>query len=144
MASVAVDVSGTDIDKNALFYILFANWHSPATLTMVSPCFFLSYKANVRVYLAKTGHGPQSSQTVLFCVCFCLNVYCTVLYCIVLYCTVLYCTVLYCIVLYSTVLYCTVLYYTVMYCTVLHCNLFYCTVLYCILLYCTVLYCTIM
>ena len=39
----------------------FANWHSPATLTEVFPCFFLSCKANARVYLAKTGHGPHSS-----------------------------------------------------------------------------------
>ena len=38
-----------------------ANWHSPATLTEVFPSFFLSYKANARVYLAKTGHGPHSS-----------------------------------------------------------------------------------
>jgi len=37
-----------------------ANWHSPATLTEVFPCFFLSCKANARVYLAKTGHGPRS------------------------------------------------------------------------------------
>jgi len=38
-----------------------ASWHSPATLTEGFPCFFLSFKANVRVYLAKTGHGPHSS-----------------------------------------------------------------------------------
>ena len=38
-----------------------ANWHSPATLTEVFPCFFLSCKANARVYLAKTGHGLHSS-----------------------------------------------------------------------------------
>ena len=49
------------IDMYALFYIFFANWHSPATLTEVFPCFFLSCKANTRVYLAKTGHGPHSS-----------------------------------------------------------------------------------
>ena len=48
------------IDKFALFCILFANWHSPATLTEVLPCFFLSCKANARVYLTKTGHGPLS------------------------------------------------------------------------------------
>jgi len=41
--------------------IFFASWHSPATLTEVFSCFFLSYKANARVYLAKTGHGPHSS-----------------------------------------------------------------------------------
>ena len=39
-----------------------ANWHSPATLTEVFPCFSLSCKANARVYLAKTGHGPHSSS----------------------------------------------------------------------------------
>ena len=49
------------IDMYALLCILFANWHSPATLTEVFPCFFLSCKANARVYLAKTGHGPHSS-----------------------------------------------------------------------------------
>jgi hypothetical protein len=32
-----------------------------STLTEVFPCFFLSCKANARVYLAKTGHGPYSS-----------------------------------------------------------------------------------
>jgi hypothetical protein len=30
------------------------------TLTEVFPCFFLSCKANARVKLAKTGHGPHS------------------------------------------------------------------------------------
>ena len=38
-----------------------ANWHSPATLTEVFPCFFLSCKANARVYIAKTGHDSNSS-----------------------------------------------------------------------------------
>ena len=55
-----------------------------ATLTEVFPCFFLSCKANARVNLAKTGHGPQI--VVLFYVlfvlcrsmyCLCVNVYCT-------------------------------------------------------------------
>ena len=32
------------------------------------PCFFLSYKANARVKLAKTGHGPHSSTLVCICV----------------------------------------------------------------------------
>ena len=51
----------TLIDKYALFCILFANWHSPAILTKVFPCFFLSCKANAKVYLAKTRQGPRSS-----------------------------------------------------------------------------------
>ena len=42
------------------------------TLTKVFPCFFLSFKANARVYLAKTGHGPHSSLIVLFHVLFVL------------------------------------------------------------------------
>ena len=63
------------------------------TLTEVFPCFFLSCKANARVKLAKTGHGPHSSTLVVICVvrllfvlfvcylccsmyCLCVNVYC--------------------------------------------------------------------
>jgi hypothetical protein len=64
------------------------------TLTDVFPCFFLSFKANARVKLAKTGHGPHSSTLVCICVvrlllfvllgchlccsmyCLCVNVYC--------------------------------------------------------------------
>jgi hypothetical protein len=49
------------IDMFALFCILFANWHSPSTLTEVFPCFSFTCKANARVYLAKTRHGPHSS-----------------------------------------------------------------------------------
>jgi hypothetical protein len=58
-----------------------------ATLTEVFPCFFLGCKANARVQLAKTGHGPHSSKIVLLfyvlfvlyrsMYCLCLNVYCT-------------------------------------------------------------------
>ena len=38
------------------------------TLIEVFPCFFLSCKANARVKLAKTGHGPHSSTLVVICV----------------------------------------------------------------------------
>jgi len=38
------------------------------TLTEVFPCFFLSCRANARVKLAKTGHGPHSSTLVDICV----------------------------------------------------------------------------
>jgi len=38
------------------------------TLTEVFPCFFLSCKANARVKLVKTGHGPHSSTLVVICV----------------------------------------------------------------------------
>jgi hypothetical protein len=54
----------------ALFCVFFfhrANWHSSATLTEVFPCFFLSCKANARIYLAKTEHGPQSPYFQLCC-----------------------------------------------------------------------------
>jgi len=37
-------------------------------LTEVFPCFFLNCKANDRVKLAKTGHGPHSSTLVCICV----------------------------------------------------------------------------
>ena len=58
-----------------------------ATLTEVFPCFFLSCKANAKVNLAKTGHGPHShtllcSSMYFFVLCrsvycLCVNVYCT-------------------------------------------------------------------
>ena len=57
-----------------------------AILTEIFPCFFLGCKANARVILAKTGHGPHSSKIfvllyvlfVLYCsiYCLCVNVYC--------------------------------------------------------------------
>jgi len=49
-----------------------------ATPTEVFPCSFLSFKANARVNLAKTGHGPHSSNLLccskycLFCVVLCV------------------------------------------------------------------------
>ena len=48
------------------------------TLTEVFPCIFLGCKANARVILAKTGHGPHSSKIVvllyvlLFCIVLCI------------------------------------------------------------------------
>jgi len=64
----------------------------------VFPCFFLSCKANARVKLAKTGHGPHSSRLVAICVVLlllvlfyyylCINVY----YCVcVCKCVLYYC-----------------------------------------------------
>jgi len=38
----------------------------------VFQCFFLSCKANARVKIAKTGHGPQSSKLVVVCVVLCM------------------------------------------------------------------------
>jgi asparagine synthetase B (glutamine-hydrolysing) len=49
-------------------------------LAEVFPFFFLSCKANARVKLAKTGHGPHSMffGCYLYCsmYCLCVNVYC--------------------------------------------------------------------
>ena len=62
-----------------------ATFLDAATLTQVFPCFFLGCKANARVILAKTGHGPHSSKiVVLLYVLFVLyrSMYC--LFCIVL------------------------------------------------------------
>jgi len=57
------------------------------TLTEVFPCFFLSCKANVRVNLAKTGHGPHFPK-LLCCSTYCL--FCVVLCIVCVYmCTVL-------------------------------------------------------
>ena len=70
------------IDMYDLFCIFFANWHSPATLTEVLLCFFLSCKANARVYLANTGHGPHSSKLVN-CVVLCIVCVDCVVLCIV-------------------------------------------------------------
>jgi hypothetical protein len=42
------------------------------TLTEDFPCFFLSCKANARVKLAKTGHGPHSSTLFVICVVLCI------------------------------------------------------------------------
>ena len=60
--------------------------HSSNTLTEVFPCFFLSCKANARVKLAKTGHGPHSSKLFVICVVL-LLLCCSVIICVVL-CTV--------------------------------------------------------
>jgi len=46
------------------------------TLTKVFPCFFLSCKANARVKLTMTGHGPHSSTLVCICVVRLLCVVC--------------------------------------------------------------------
>ena len=52
-------------------------------------CFFLSCKANARVYLAKTGQGPRFSWIVLLCVLFVSIVLFFVLFvckCVLYYC----------------------------------------------------------
>ena len=50
------------------------------TLTEGFPCFFLSCKANARVKLAKTGHGPHSSTLVVACFVLLLFVFFHVLF----------------------------------------------------------------
>ena len=66
--------------------------HSSTTLTEVFQCFFLSCKANARVKLAKTGHGPHSSKLVVICVVLSF-LCCSVV--IVLYCYL--CCSMYCL-----------------------------------------------
>jgi hypothetical protein len=44
------------------------------TLTEVFPCFFLSFKANAKLKLAKTGHEPHSSTLVVICVVLCTHI----------------------------------------------------------------------
>ena len=59
------------------------------TLNEVYPCFFPSCKANARVKLAKTGHGPHSSKLVVICVVLLLFVLFYVLFvckCVLYYC----------------------------------------------------------
>jgi len=81
-------------------YVLFciccfhrSKWNSSATLTEVFPFFFLSCKANARVYLAKTGHCPHSSQLVN-CVVLLFFVLIALFYVFFVCKCVLYCTVL--------------------------------------------------
>jgi len=69
------------------------NLSTPSSVEFQIQCFFHSCKANARVKLAKTGHGPHSSKLVVICVvlllfvlfccylccsmyCLCVNVYC--------------------------------------------------------------------
>jgi len=61
----------------------------PTTLSEVFPCFFLSSNANARVYLAKTGHSPHSSQ--MNCVVLCIV--CFVSFCVLFVCK---CVLYYC------------------------------------------------
>jgi hypothetical protein len=66
-----------------------ANCHSPTTLTERFPCFCLRCKANARVYLAKTGHGPHSSKLCcsMYCLCrLCCSMYRSVCKCVLYYC----------------------------------------------------------
>jgi magnesium-transporting ATPase (P-type) len=59
------------------------------TLTEVFPCFFLSCRANARVKVAKRGHSPHSSKSVVICVVLLFFVLFYVLFvckCVLYYC----------------------------------------------------------
>jgi hypothetical protein len=74
---------------NVWVFWQYVYWHSSATLTEVFPWFFLGCKANVRVKLAKTGHGQHSSKVVALCVVLLLFVLFYVLFvckCVLNYC----------------------------------------------------------
>ena len=83
-------------DFHEILYLIIFRKSEMTTLTEVFPCFLLSCKANARVTLAKTGHGPHPSKLVVICVvlllfvlfqvliflccsmyCLCVNMYCT-------------------------------------------------------------------
>ena len=61
----------------------YVHWHSSYALTEVFPCLFLSCKANARVKLEKTGHGPHSSKLVVVFVLFYVQFVCK---CVLYYC----------------------------------------------------------
>jgi hypothetical protein len=63
------------------------------TLTEILPCFLLSCKANARIKLAKTRHGPHSSILVVICVVILLFVLFYVLFlckCVLYYCHIFF------------------------------------------------------
>jgi len=64
-------------------YLHCVSWHSLATLTEVSPCFFLSCKAHARVRPAKKGHGLHSSKIFVLFLFLCCPMHC--LFCVVLF-----------------------------------------------------------
>jgi hypothetical protein len=77
----------------------------PPTLSEVSPCFFLSCKANTRVQLIKTGHGPHCSQLVVCCFMYCLCRLCCSMRCLCRLCCSMYrlcefCCSMYCLCLF--------------------------------------------
>ena len=79
--------SSTYSYRRLCIFIVVYVFLDPATLTEDFPCFFLSCKANTRVKLAKTGHGPHSFKIVVLLhvlfvsyrsmYCLCVNVHCT-------------------------------------------------------------------
>ena len=72
-------------------FFLFLRFFHPE----VYPCFFLSCKANASFTLAKTGHGPHYSKSVVICVVLFL-LCCTVVICVVLLLFVLFCVLFVC------------------------------------------------
>ena len=70
-------------------YLHRASWHSSATLTEVSPCFFLSCKANAKVKPTKMGHGPYASKNFFVVLC----IVCFVSFCVLFVskCVLYYC-----------------------------------------------------
>ena len=70
-------------------YLHRASWHSSATLAEIFPCIFVSCKANSRVQLTKTGHGPHSSQNCFVLLC----IVCFVSFCVLFVCK---CVLYYC------------------------------------------------
>jgi len=86
-----------------LLCIFFVKWHFSATLTEVFPCFFLSCKANPRVYLPKTGARSaifliSELCCSMYCLCrLCCSMYCLCRLCCSMYCLCQLCCSLYCL-----------------------------------------------
>jgi hypothetical protein len=57
--------------KHVECFIRINNLRNRCILLVILSCFFLSCKANARVKLAKTGHGPNFSTLVVICVVLC-------------------------------------------------------------------------
>jgi len=88
--TLGCQVFTTDIDQVTEIFINVTEVF--LTLTEGFPCFFLSCKANARVKLAKTGHGPHSSTLfVLFGYMCCSVVICVVRLLFVLFCVLFVC-----------------------------------------------------
>ena len=77
-----------NMDLEDIFLRLINLTITPYYLTEVFPCSFLSCKANARVNLAKTGHGPHSAKC-----CVVLCIVCFVSFCVLFVCK---CVLYYC------------------------------------------------
>jgi hypothetical protein len=104
------------------------------------PCFFLSCKANARVILAKTGHGPHSSSSVKLVFVLLLLVLLFYGYFMLLY---VYFILFYVILYYSMYSFILLYVYFILFYVILYCSMYYFTLLYVyFILFYVILYCS--